>query len=295
MSASTSSSPPAAIAGVAARLAAAVLIVRELGAGPPSPASPRGSLPRSWSCDERSLMFRCSSRRRAQPTRAAYVPAAPLGVRCATYPPRGPVTALRVLGHGFEIPVEAKRADVMMVGERLTYKGQAVLAIDEPTRQLIEPLTAFGGLGAHADVDEVLMAVLWLPRRPILLHGARVEDVLELARTIHEHTIRKGFPFTPVTAVPTSTAEIEELCTRGGCGTLVFDFTAPVELPQTLVGYLFPERDREHYHLATIAASTVEDARRCFGAGLGFSPRCALGFRKVPWHSAMKDVTFTQD
>jgi hypothetical protein len=232
--------------------------------------------------------------RRRQPRETAEAPVGIGGL--PPYPPRGPVTALRVLGHGFEIPVEAKRADVLMVGERFTYKGQAVLAIDEPTRQLIEPLTAFGGLGAHADVDEVLMAVLWSPRRPILLHGARVEDVLELARTIHEHTIRKGFPFTLVTAVPTSAAEIEELCTRGGCGTLVFDFTAPVELPQTLVDYLFPERDRDHYHLATIVvASTVENARRCFGAGLGFSPGCALGFRRVPWHSAMKDVTFTHD
>jgi hypothetical protein len=57
--------------------------------------------------------------------------------------------------------------------------------------------------------------------------------------------------------------------------TLVFDLTAPVELPQTLMGYLFPDRDREHYHLATIAvASTVEDARRCFG----FSRAARLGF-----------------
>jgi hypothetical protein len=214
----------------------------------------------------------------------------------APFPPRGPVTALRVLGRGFEISVDAKRAEVVMVGERFTYKGQEVLALDEPTRQLIEPLTAFGGLAAHDDVDKVLTTVLWSPRRPILLHGARVEDALELARTIHEHTNRKGFPFTRVTAVPTSAAEIEELCTRGGCGTLVFDFTAPVELPRTLVEYLFPERDRDHYHLATIAvASTVEDARRCFGAGLGFYSGCAIGFRRVPWHSAMKDVTFTRD
>jgi hypothetical protein len=228
--------------------------------------------------------------RRRQPRETAEAPVGIGGL--PPYPPRGPITALRVLGRGFEIPVEAKRADVMMVGERWTYKGQEVLAIDEPTRQLIEPLTAFGGLGAHADIDEVLMALLWSPRRAILLHGSHMEDALELARTIHEHTIRKGFPFTQVTTVPTSAAEIEELCTRGGCGTLVFDLTAPVELPQTLMGYLFPDRDREHYHLATIAvASTVEDARRCFG----FSPRCALGFRRAPWHSAMKDVTFTHE
>jgi len=202
-----------------------------------------------------------------------------------------------VLGHGFEIPVEADRSYDSMVGQRFLYKGQAVLALDELTRQLIEPLTDFCGLGAHGDVDAVLMAVLWLPKRPILLHGARSADVLELARTIHEHTIRKGFPFTPVTAVPTSDAAIEELCTRGGCGTLFFDFTAPVDMPPTLMRHLFPGRDGDHYHLATIAVAwTFEAGCRCFGigGGIGYFPLCGVGFRRAPWHLAVKDVTFTQ-
>jgi hypothetical protein len=55
-----------------------------------------------------------------------------------------------------------------------------VLAIDELTRQLIEPLTAYCGLGALDDVDSVLAAVLRLqPKRPIILHGARGTDVVE--------------------------------------------------------------------------------------------------------------------
>lgn len=107
------------------------------------------------------------------------------------------------------------------------------------------------------------------------MRGARSEDVIELARTIHEHTIRKGFPFTPVNTVPTSDAAIEALCTQGGCGTLFIDFTTPVELPPTLVDHLFPDRDKDHYHLATIfVASTAEDVRQYFGPVI-----CTIGFR----------------
>jgi hypothetical protein len=215
------------------------------------------------------------------------------------YPARGPITALRVLGHGFEIPVDADRAQRLarfMVGDEFMYKGQSVLAIDEPTRQLIEPLTAYCGLGAHGDVDAVLAAVLWpRPKRPIILHGARSEDVSELARTIHEHTIRKGFPFTPVNPVPTSDAAIEALCTQAGCGTLFLDLTTPVELPATLLRHLFPHQDQDYYHLGTIAvASAAEDVDRCFGPAMEFYPRCTIGFRRAPWHSAMRNVTFTQ-
>lgn len=221
----------------------------------------------------------------------------------APYPAHGPITALRVLGHGFEIPVDADRAQrldrvMVRVGDESMYKGQLVLAIDEPTRQLIEPLTAYCGLGAHGDVDAVLAAVLCpqrLPKRPIILHGARSEDVSELARTIHEHTIRKGFPFTPVTVntVPASDAAIEALCTQAGCGTLFLDLTTLVELPPALVRHLFPQ-DQDHYHLGTIAvASTAEDVRRCFGVATAFYP-CMIGFRRAPWHSAMRNVTFMQ-
>jgi hypothetical protein len=207
------------------------------------------------------------------------------------FPGRGPITALRVLGRGFEIPVDADRSQQLarvMVGEKFVYKGQLVLAIDEPTRQLIEPLTAYCGLGARNDVDAVLLGILCpYPKYPIILHGARSEDVSELARTIHEHTIRKGFPFTPVNTVPTSDAAIEALCTQAGCGTLFLDLTTPGELPPTLVRHLFPQ-GQDHYHLGTIAvASAAEHVPRCFGL------HCSIGFRRAPWYSAMHNVKFT--
>jgi hypothetical protein len=218
---------------------------------------------------------------------------APVGIGgLSPHPARGPITALRVLGRGFEIAVDPGRAERLpgTVGDRLTVKGKVVLALDEPTHQLIQPLTAYCGIGAHDDVDSALAAILW--KRPIILHGSRREDVLKLARTIHEHSIRKGFPFTLVNTVPTSDTAIEALCTEAGCGTIFLDLTTPFELPRPFVRHLFSD----HFHLWTIAvAQATADVRRCFGAGMDLFPFCTLGFHRVAWHSAMHDVTFTQD
>jgi len=207
------------------------------------------------------------------------------------HPARGPITALRVYGRGSEIAVDANRAERLgrIAGERLTVRGEPALALDEPTRQLVEPLTAYCGLGALGDVDAALEAVLW--RRPIILHGERAEDVIELARTIHEHSIRKDFPFTEVSSVPTTDAAIEALCTQAGCGTIFLDLTQPIELSEPFLRRLFSD----HFHLWTLAvASSVEDARRAFGPGMTFYPLCMLGFRRTSWLRSMKGVTFTR-
>jgi NAD(P)-dependent dehydrogenase (short-subunit alcohol dehydrogenase family) len=206
---------------------------------------------------------------------------------------RGRVTALRVLGRGYEIAVNASHAERLRgtVGDCFTIRGQSALALDEPTHQLIQPLTAYCGIGAHDDVDSALEAIL--RRRPIILRGSRSADVVELARTIHEHSIRQGFPFTQVNIVPTDDAAIEALCTEAGCGTVFLDLTQPTqpsELPATFVRHLFSE----HYHLGTLAVvSAAEDIRRCFGPGMDFFPFCTLGFRRTNWHRSMQDVTFT--
>jgi len=169
-------------------------------------------------------------------------------------------------------------------------KGMTVLALDEPTYQLVDPLTVYCGLGAHEDVDSALAAILW--RRPIILRGSRTEEVFELARAIHEHSIRKGFPFTQVNTVPVNDAAIEALCTEAGCGTIFLDLTKPVELPRTFVRNLFSD----HFHLWTIAvAPAVEEACRCFGPRTDFIPFCTLGFRRTSWHPAVQDAPFTQN
>jgi hypothetical protein len=217
---------------------------------------------------------------------------APVGIGgFSPHPARGRVTALRVLGRGFEIAVDANRAERLRgtVGDRFTVKGERVLALDEPTRQLIQPLTAYAGIGAHDDVDSALESILW--RHPIILHGSRSEDVVELGRTIHEHSNRKSFPFTQVNAVPTNDAAIEALCTEAGCGTIFLDLTRPFELPETFVRHLFSD----HFHLWTLAvASAAEDVRRCFGPGMDFFPVCTLGFRRTSLLGSMQDVTFTR-
>jgi len=216
---------------------------------------------------------------------------APVGIGgLSPHPARGPIVALRVFRRGCEIMVTPNRAERLpgIVGDRLTVRGMMVLALDEPTYQLIEPLTAYCGLGAHDDVDAALAAILW--RRPIILHGSRPEDVLELARTIHEHSIRKDFPFTQVNSIPTSDTEIEALCTKAGCGTVFLDLTKPLVLPRPFIRQLFSD----HYHLWTLAvAQTAEDGIRCFGPGMDFVPFCTIGFRRVAWHNSMHDVTFT--
>jgi len=207
------------------------------------------------------------------------------------HPARGPITALRVFGHGYEIPVDAGLSQHLsrIVGDMFTVEDLTVLALDEQTRQLIPPLTAYCGIGAHDDVDAALLAVVW--KRPIVLHGSGCEDVVEIARTIHEHSIRKGFPLTQVTTVPTSDAEIEALCTKAGCGTILLDLSNPVELPRTFIRHLFSD----HYHLWTIMVTPVaENVRQCFGPGMDLVRLCELGFSRTVWHRSMHDVTSTQ-
>jgi hypothetical protein len=259
------------------------------------------------------------------------------------FPSHGPLTALRVLGRGFEVALDSNRtelrlgregppmADVRLplpsissvhalltrrsdaleitdlrskhglaypapflsharqayvrcerllveVGDRFALGRVPLLALDEQTHHLVEPLTAYCGAGAHGDVDAALESIL--RSHMIILHGTCSDGVLELARTLHAHSIRRGFPFTPINAVPESEAAIEELCMHAGCGTIFLDLTAPFKLPLVFARNLFADR----FHLWTIVVTrVVADAIRCFGEAWyepkrqGFSA-CAFGF-----------------
>src|SRR4029079_5409252 len=128
----------------------------------------------------------------------------------APHPARGPVTALRVLGRGFEIAMDPSRVQRFNPpGESIVGKDNLVLGLDEPTYQLIRPLTDYCGIGSHRVIDCALAAILW--RHPLILNCSCSEEVIDLARTIHAHTNRKEFPFTLVNVVPTSDAQIEAL------------------------------------------------------------------------------------
>lgn len=246
---------------------------------------------RGWACharcfhDDRSMSE--PPRRQRRDTAEA-----PVGIgELSPHRARGPITALRVLGRGYEIAIDPGRAERLpgTVGDRLTVKGMMVLALDESTQRLVQPLTAYCGIGAHDDVDSALAAILW--RRPLILHGSRGEAVVELARTIHEHSIQAAFPFTEVSSVPTADTAIETLCTKAGCGTVFLDLTTPFKLPQTFLRHLFSD----HFHLWTIAVvSAAEDIHRCFGPGMDFFPFQTVGFRRASWSGSMHDVTFKQ-
>ena len=176
------------------------------------------------------------------------------------------------------------------VGERFALGSARLLALDEQTHQLVQPLTAYCGAGAQDDVDRALESIV--QSHMLFLHGTCSDAVLELARTLHAHSIRKDFPFTPVSAVPESEAAIEELCTQAGCGTIFLDLTRPFELPLSFARNLFSER----FHLWTIVVTPVAvDAFRCFGKA-GSEPKrvgfdiCELGFPRTTWDWFDDDV-----
>jgi FHA domain len=297
-----------------------------------------------------------SSRRQRRETAEA-----PIGIGgLPPFPCRGPITAFRVLGRGFEVTFDASRtelrigrdgppvADVQLplpsissvhallarrfegleitdlrskngiaqrapflsqtrqayvrcerlfvhVGDRFALGSVPLLALDDQTHQLVQPLTAYSGAGTHGDVDGALESIL--RSHMILLHGSRSDDVLELARTLHDHSIRKDFPFTPINAVPAAGAAIEELCAQAGCGTIFLDLTRPFKIPPVFARHLFSD----HFHLWTIVVARVAaDVIRCFGEAWyepkrqGFSV-CELGFPRQGWHWSVKDVTFTEE
>jgi len=282
-------------------------------------------------------------------------PEAPKGIRGAPpFSPGGPVTALRVLGHGFEVTLDADRpalrigrdpppvADVQLpltsisrvhalltrngsaievtdqgskngigyqscwgasdyvrcesfrvsAGDRFSLSSVRLQALDEPTHQLVKPLTTHFGQGAHDEVDRALEAVA--RSHMIVLYGSRANAVLELARTLHAHSIRKNYPFTTVEAVPQSVPAIEELCTRAACGTIFLDLTKPFSIPLQFARNLLSS----DFHLWTIAiAPTPDEIFTRLGRAFSEPQRvglavCTLGFPRYGWHLNMGPASF---
>jgi len=229
------------------------------------------------------------------------------------FPARGPVSALRVLGHGFELALDPTRAELYIgrapapatdvqlplssisavharltrdhggltvtdlgsetgigrpgswlggdpfsyercwstsiyAGDRFALGDVAMLALDELTLQLVAPLAAYCG----RDVARVDQALEWaLQSRTLALLGAPGDLALDLARTLHAHSIRKDFPCTVLDAIPSSEAAMDELLTRGGCGTVVLDQRRPFPLPEPFAKRLFST----HFHLWTMVVA----------------------------------------
>ena len=129
----------------------------------------------------------------------------------------------------------------------------------------------------------------------INFYGQHGDQVIELARTLHEYSMRKDYPFTRIDAVPETEAAVTELCTRAGCGTIFLDFTSPLRLPLPFAQNLLSE----HFHLRTIAVSPRPDElysrfRGAFSKGTrsGFD-MCELGFPRAVRHLNVESATFT--
>ena len=272
----------------------------------------------------------------------------------APFPLRGPITALRVLGHDSVITLDPDRAefrvgragppmtDVQLaltsisglhaqltrrhnalevkdlgskngvaaartwlspgsqdyarcealfvnVGDCFALGSVGLLALDEPTHQLVQPLTAYCGAAAHDHVDHALQSMF--RGYTIVLCGSPAQAALELAQSLHAHSIRKDFPFTTVRSVPDSESAIESLCTQAGCGTILLDLTTPFAVPPLFTRHLLST----HFHLWTIViALTLEDVSACLGEDWFVLGRwCHLGFPRKGWHRSMADPRFT--
>jgi hypothetical protein len=268
----------------------------------------------------------------------------------------GPITALRVLTHGFEVPLDPERSELRIgraspplvdvqlplasisglhalltrddhslkvtdqgskngigyahgwspggyvrstsllvnTGDRFALGGVGLLALDAQTHQIVQPLAAYCGPGAHDEVDDALEAVI--RGHMLIVCGSRADELHELSRMLHDHSVRRDFPFTKLDAIPDSDEAIDELCTRAGCGTIFLDLTKPFPVPLRFARNLFSQ----HFHLWTIVvAPTLDQAVTCLGNACN-EPRlvgfhiCELGFSRHQWHQRMRSVSFTK-
>jgi hypothetical protein len=167
------------------------------------------------------------------------------------------------------------------------------LALDDATHRLAEPLTAYCGPGSQDEVDRALAAVIW--NHMMILCASRGEEVVDLARALHEESIRNSHPFTRIGNLPRSEAAIEELCTQAGCGTIFLDltrrFSMPVAFAQNLLG--------THFHLWTIVvAKRTEEVFRRFGRTWYQRPLefgwCSLGFPRLKTHLNLATATLSR-
>ena len=180
--------------------------------------------------------------------------------------------------------VKAPRIEVY-VGDRFSLAGVRVLALDEPTARLTRPLAAFCGPERDDELELGLEAVA--VGHVLLLHGSQIDRLLDLARQLHDSSMRQLFPFTQVHRAPDDDRDIDELCTAAECGTVFLDMSTPYVLPPRLVRNLFGA----HFHLGTIVATTAptpEEIVACFGQVRRRDVRpglriCSLGFPGTTW------------
>lgn len=244
------------------------------------------------------------------------------------FAPQGPVTALRVLGHGYSLAIDPDslhqfigrsgppKVDIRLafpsvsrvhalitrcdthikisdlgskngvyiprggswfnysrarntvhvhVGDRFGLCDVTLLALDDPTKRIIEPLTSFCGPGRHHEIDMGLEGVA--KGHMLLLHGSSLEKLRALAVTLHGHSMRRDLPFVEVGSLPDHEAQISRLLASAECGTLFIDMMSPQMVAPYMMRQLTSGRHRIWPIVAT-AAPTVEEIVACFGIAL---------------------------
>jgi hypothetical protein len=142
---------------------------------------------------------------------------------------------------------------------------------------LIAPLVAYCGADGHDYVDHALECILG--GRMLGIYGGPDDDAVDLAHTLHAHSVRRQFPCTVLDAIPDSESEMNELCTRAGCGTVILDQRRPFSIPPPFLTRLASEQ----YHLWAIV---IARDRRDLSAGLGIPfdvAGFAIGFASPMW------------
>jgi len=165
------------------------------------------------------------------------------------------------------------------VGGRFALGDVELLALDAATEQLTAPFMAYCGDDECEDVDRALEGAA--RGHIVVLDGARDADLSALARAMHDHSVRRDFPFTVVETIPSSPEGVERLCAAAGSGTIYLDLRGRQAVPKQLARYLFAPDC--HLRPILVAQSPQEVIER-FGTAFEDRPRerqvCTVGFRR---------------
>ena len=169
----------------------------------------------------------------------------------------------------------------VQVGGRFALGSTWLLALDAATDQLTAPFVAYCGEDEYEDVDRALEGAA---RGHMMVLNGRGGDLLPLARMIHEHSVRREYPFTVVETFPSSPASIDELFSRAACGTIYLDMREPQAVPARFAQHLCSHR----YHTrAIVVARDPHEVSKHFGPAFlgrerGAFAACAVGFPRPP-------------
>lgn len=184
---------------------------------------------------------------------------------------------------------------LVAAGDRFALGDTQLLALDELTRQLIKPLTAYFGANAGDTIDRALIGVM--RGETVVIHGDSNETSRDLVRALHRHSARRYHPLKRCTGPTASDHRTDEFCIEAAHGTMYFDMQRPFTIPLRLARHVFST----HFDLWPIVvtpAAKPRDAVQCFGRALWEPKRqsletfCFLGFPQRRLQSHLMSAVF---